>query len=238
MLLCLRSRLLAGDFTTNLKLLQHYPAVDFNHLLKVADNLKNWTVESLLVRGVQVHDSGTCDWRSRTILTRVQLAMMRFTHIATLGAIPPWRWVFLFGHLQMVLLPLKKFGHGDRSCWETSWLVAFRCSIDLHRFPRLGQSASCWPSQYRDQIREVDKQMDFFRLFILIDWLGDGLLPCPQRSSCLHEANFHTDGSALGGSSLDQCTVSGCSLQACFVYWAILLSYRSNLVISVLSSGE
>ncbi|KAG0593489.1 hypothetical protein KC19_1G334100 [Ceratodon purpureus] len=39
MLLCLRSRLLAGDFTTNLKLLQHYPAVDFNHLLKVADSV-------------------------------------------------------------------------------------------------------------------------------------------------------------------------------------------------------
>jgi hypothetical protein len=41
MLLCLRSRLLAGDFTTNLKLLQHYPSVDINHLLKVADDLKN-----------------------------------------------------------------------------------------------------------------------------------------------------------------------------------------------------
>ncbi|XP_024382453.1 uncharacterized protein [Physcomitrium patens] len=40
MLLCLRSRLLAGDFTTNLKLLQHYPSVDINHLLKVADDLK------------------------------------------------------------------------------------------------------------------------------------------------------------------------------------------------------
>lgn len=55
MLLCLRSRLLAGDFTTNLKLLQHYPAVDFNHLLKVADDLKNWFIESILVRGVKVH---------------------------------------------------------------------------------------------------------------------------------------------------------------------------------------
>ena len=40
MLLCLRSRLLAGDFTTNLKLLQHFPSVDINHLLKVADDLK------------------------------------------------------------------------------------------------------------------------------------------------------------------------------------------------------
>lgn len=40
MLLCLRSRLLAGDFTTNLKLLQHYPSVDINRLLKVADDLK------------------------------------------------------------------------------------------------------------------------------------------------------------------------------------------------------
>lgn len=41
MLLCLRSRLLAGDFTTNLKLLQHYPSVDINHLLKVAEDLKS-----------------------------------------------------------------------------------------------------------------------------------------------------------------------------------------------------
>ncbi|CAK9192317.1 unnamed protein product [Sphagnum troendelagicum] len=39
MLLCERSRLLAGDFTTNLKLLQHYPAVDMQHLLRVADGL-------------------------------------------------------------------------------------------------------------------------------------------------------------------------------------------------------
>ncbi|CAM6044365.1 unnamed protein product [Sphagnum compactum] len=39
MLLCERSRLLAGDFTTNLKLLQHYPAVDIQHLLRVADGL-------------------------------------------------------------------------------------------------------------------------------------------------------------------------------------------------------
>jgi hypothetical protein len=39
MLLCERSRLLAGDFTTNLKLLQHYPAIDIQHLLRVADGL-------------------------------------------------------------------------------------------------------------------------------------------------------------------------------------------------------
>ncbi len=39
MLLCERSRLLAGDFTTNLKLLQHYPTVDMQHLLRVADGL-------------------------------------------------------------------------------------------------------------------------------------------------------------------------------------------------------
>ncbi|CAM6048295.1 unnamed protein product [Sphagnum compactum] len=40
MLLCQRSRLLAGDFTTNLKLLQHYPAIDIQHLLWVADDLR------------------------------------------------------------------------------------------------------------------------------------------------------------------------------------------------------
>eukprot|EP00252_Welwitschia_mirabilis_P017162 TRINITY_DN3807_c0_g2_i1.p1 TRINITY_DN3807_c0_g2~~TRINITY_DN3807_c0_g2_i1.p1 ORF type:complete len:569 (+),score=111.48 TRINITY_DN3807_c0_g2_i1:340-2046(+) len=40
MLMCIRSRLLGGDFTMNLKLLQHYPYVDTNHLLQVAEQLK------------------------------------------------------------------------------------------------------------------------------------------------------------------------------------------------------
>lgn len=40
MLLCVRSRLLAGDFTTNLKLLQNYPAVSIDHLLTVAEELR------------------------------------------------------------------------------------------------------------------------------------------------------------------------------------------------------
>ncbi|CAM6101401.1 unnamed protein product [Calypogeia fissa] len=40
MLLCVRSRLLAGDFTTNLKLLQNYPTVSIDHLLNVADELR------------------------------------------------------------------------------------------------------------------------------------------------------------------------------------------------------
>ncbi|BBN06097.1 TBC1 domain family member 13 [Marchantia polymorpha subsp. ruderalis] len=40
MLLCVRSRLLAGDFTTNLKLLQNYPTVDIHHLLRVAEELR------------------------------------------------------------------------------------------------------------------------------------------------------------------------------------------------------
>lgn len=43
MLICIRSQLLAGDFTSNLKLLQHYPSVDINHLLHMADELKNRT---------------------------------------------------------------------------------------------------------------------------------------------------------------------------------------------------
>lgn len=42
MLLCVRSRLLAGDFTTNLKLLQNYPTVDIHHLLRVAEELRGW----------------------------------------------------------------------------------------------------------------------------------------------------------------------------------------------------
>ncbi|KAJ7550679.1 hypothetical protein O6H91_07G112100 [Diphasiastrum complanatum] len=41
MLICVRSRLLAGDFTDNLKLLQHFPSVDVHHILKVADEVKD-----------------------------------------------------------------------------------------------------------------------------------------------------------------------------------------------------
>lgn len=40
MLIQIRERLLAGDFTTNLKLLQNYPNVDTETLLKIAERLK------------------------------------------------------------------------------------------------------------------------------------------------------------------------------------------------------
>lgn len=65
MLLCLRSRLLAGDFTTNLKLLQHYPSVDINHLLKVADDLKNWSSSRSLVHHIL---EDLCNWRWYSLL--------------------------------------------------------------------------------------------------------------------------------------------------------------------------
>ncbi|XP_023549378.1 TBC1 domain family member 13-like [Cucurbita pepo subsp. pepo] len=40
MLILIRRRLLAGDFTANLKLLQHYPAANISHLLYVANKLR------------------------------------------------------------------------------------------------------------------------------------------------------------------------------------------------------
>ncbi|KAK4433815.1 TBC1 domain family member 13 [Sesamum alatum] len=40
MLIIVRKRLLAGDFTSNLKLLQHYPSTNISHLLYVADKLR------------------------------------------------------------------------------------------------------------------------------------------------------------------------------------------------------
>ncbi|GAB2300333.1 hypothetical protein Dimus_034370 [Dionaea muscipula] len=40
MLLCVKSRLLSGDFAANLHLLQHYPDVDIEHLLQVARDIK------------------------------------------------------------------------------------------------------------------------------------------------------------------------------------------------------
>ncbi|KAI0494858.1 hypothetical protein KFK09_025004 [Dendrobium nobile] len=40
MLILVRRRLLAGDFTANLKLLQHYPATNIGHLLYVANKLR------------------------------------------------------------------------------------------------------------------------------------------------------------------------------------------------------
>lgn len=39
MLLCVKSRLLSGDFIANLKLLQHYPEVNIEHLLQVARDI-------------------------------------------------------------------------------------------------------------------------------------------------------------------------------------------------------
>lgn len=45
MLMCVRSRLLGGDFTMNLKLLQHYPYVDTNHLLRIAEELRIRSVD-------------------------------------------------------------------------------------------------------------------------------------------------------------------------------------------------
>lgn len=40
MLILIRRRLLAGDFTSNLKLLQNYPSTNISHLLYVADKLR------------------------------------------------------------------------------------------------------------------------------------------------------------------------------------------------------
>ncbi|KAF6156656.1 hypothetical protein GIB67_017792 [Kingdonia uniflora] len=48
MLLCVKSRLLSGDFTTNLKLLQHYPEININHLLQVAQELTPTSYFSLV----------------------------------------------------------------------------------------------------------------------------------------------------------------------------------------------
>lgn len=42
MLILVRKRLLAGDFTSNLKLLQNYPPTNISHLLYVANKLQ-WT---------------------------------------------------------------------------------------------------------------------------------------------------------------------------------------------------
>ncbi|KAJ6363211.1 hypothetical protein OIU78_003399 [Salix suchowensis] len=39
MLLCMKSRLLRGDFAANLRLLQHYPDINIEHLLQVAQDL-------------------------------------------------------------------------------------------------------------------------------------------------------------------------------------------------------
>ncbi|KDP32411.1 hypothetical protein JCGZ_13336 [Jatropha curcas] len=39
MLLCVKSRLLGGDFAANLRLLQHYPEINIEHLLQVARDL-------------------------------------------------------------------------------------------------------------------------------------------------------------------------------------------------------
>ncbi|KAF5749609.1 Ypt/Rab-GAP domain of gyp1p superfamily protein isoform 1 [Tripterygium wilfordii] len=48
MLLCVKSRLLSGDFAANLKLLQHYPDINIEHLLRVAQYLSPDTTSSSL----------------------------------------------------------------------------------------------------------------------------------------------------------------------------------------------
>ena len=40
MLILVRKRLLAGDFTANIQLLQHYPATNIDHLLHIANRLR------------------------------------------------------------------------------------------------------------------------------------------------------------------------------------------------------
>ncbi|XP_043722241.1 TBC1 domain family member 13-like [Telopea speciosissima] len=45
MLILIRRRLVAGDFTSNLKLLQNYPSTNIGHLLYVADKLRARSVE-------------------------------------------------------------------------------------------------------------------------------------------------------------------------------------------------
>ena len=40
MIMTVRDRLLAGDFTQNLKLLQNYPPIDVNFILRTAHRLK------------------------------------------------------------------------------------------------------------------------------------------------------------------------------------------------------
>ncbi|XP_015901806.3 uncharacterized protein LOC107434828 isoform X2 [Ziziphus jujuba] len=40
MLICMKGRLLSGDFVANLKLLQHYPEINVEHLLQVARDLR------------------------------------------------------------------------------------------------------------------------------------------------------------------------------------------------------
>lgn len=40
MLICIRMRLLGGDFTDNLKLLQNYPSTDIEDIIATADRLR------------------------------------------------------------------------------------------------------------------------------------------------------------------------------------------------------
>ncbi|GFY93070.1 Ypt/Rab-GAP domain of gyp1p superfamily protein [Actinidia rufa] len=53
MLILVRRRLLAGDFTSNLKLLQHYPSTNISHLLYVANKLRIVDIR-VLVRWIQI----------------------------------------------------------------------------------------------------------------------------------------------------------------------------------------
>lgn len=43
MLLCVKNRLLSGDLVANLKLLQHYPEINIEYLLRVAQDISPGT---------------------------------------------------------------------------------------------------------------------------------------------------------------------------------------------------
>ncbi|OVA06701.1 hypothetical protein BVC80_787g10 [Macleaya cordata] len=72
MLLCMRSRLLGGDFAANLKLLQHYPEINIEHLLQVAQELRD--LSPVVIETV---------W--------VSIGVSRFNI--------SWIWVIMFGNL-------------------------------------------------------------------------------------------------------------------------------------------
>ncbi|KAG0553918.1 hypothetical protein KC19_12G049500 [Ceratodon purpureus] len=83
---------------------------------------------------------------------------------------------FLFGHLQMLLLPLKKLGRSDRSCQDKLVVCALFFHLSASVSLTWAVSPKRRPSKYQDQIRKVNKHVDFFFLFVSIERPHYGLL--------------------------------------------------------------
>ncbi len=82
MLILVRRRLLAGDFTANIQLLQHYPATNIDHLLHIANRLRGSVASQryILIFCISVPRSCLCGGVHLIILRTQQRRQLCLSH--------------------------------------------------------------------------------------------------------------------------------------------------------------